>query len=164
MDEKGLNELSVMYDASSEAYDKLYEGIQLRKYILLYNMLKGRNILDVGIGTGYLYKNFNGYVIGIDISIRSLAIAYKRGKYIDCILGDGRDPPVRPIFDTVFCISTIHHLGDITNHIDKLLRLGRRGAITILKKLIEYREVEKLAHKNGLKIIDLWDEYGLVKL
>ena len=159
-----IDKLAWQYDLSATAYDKLYEDIQSRKYLTVYEILGGDEILDIGVGTGYLYRVIDKYAVGVDISFESLRIAAGKSRYLDCILADGRDPPLKPKFDTLLCISTIHHFGELDRSIGKLIRYGKRAGISIMKKILDYRNISEISEEYGLKIIDLWDDYGLIKM
>jgi len=160
--EKG-KPLSELYDASVEAYDKLYMDIQTKKYLLIINMYKPKSILDIGIGTGYVCRTSSSYIIGVDISFKSLVKARDRCEYADLILTSAENLPIKGPFDLILMISTIHHIKDPFRIVKEITKLGNHIAISVMKRL-EYQTtfLDNLV-KMGFKKMDLWDDVLYVK-
>ena len=154
-DEKPLSEL---YDASVDAYDKLYMEIQTKKYLLIKNLYKPKSVLDVGIGTGYICITGILYIIGIDISFKSLQKARERCEYADLILASADNIPIKGGFDLVLMISTIHHLKDPCKIVKEISQLGRHIAISIMKKYDAIESLDECLTNMGFKKMDLWDD------
>ncbi len=154
-DEKPLSEL---YDASVDAYDKLYMEIQTKKYLLIKSLYKPETLLDIGIGTGYVCMTGIPYIVGIDISFKSLQKAGERCEYADLILASADNIPIKGRFDLVLMISTIHHLKDPCKIAKEISLLGRHIAISIMKKYSAIESLDECLSKMGFKKMDLWDD------
>jgi len=90
---------------------------QLHRFILVYNSIKKENngkarVLDIGCGLGgglqYLAER-ELFVVGADISSKSLEQAKKRAKNV--LKCDATNLPFQKnSFDYIVCTSTLHHL------------------------------------------------------
>ncbi|HIQ12884.1 MAG TPA: class I SAM-dependent methyltransferase, partial [Thermoprotei archaeon] len=158
MDIDRYEDISKLYDESVDAYDRLYRDIQRRKYLLICNMYNPQNILDLGIGTGYICEVTNSYIIGIDISYKSLLKARIRCGYADLILTSIEDPPIRGGFDLVLMISTIHHLKNPFLTVENISRLGSNIAISVMKRFESSTKIREYLLKHGYRELDLWDD------
>lgn len=163
MDEEGYERISRLYDESVDAYDQLYRDIQMRKCLLIHNMYNPNNILDLGIGTGYICEVSNSYIVGIDISYKSLLKARMRCRYADLILTSVEAPPLRGGFDLVLMISTIHHLKNPYLTVERISRLGSNIAISVMKRFEYSTTIRDFLLKQGFKELDLWDDKLYIK-
>ncbi len=86
------------YEKQAEFIDKILKGLKKKK---------GKNILEIGCGTGHL-ANFlikKGYnVVGIDLYKEMLDIAKKRFKNIEFLQGDMRNLKLRRRFDAIIVL------------------------------------------------------------
>jgi len=108
--------------------------------------LKGRNVLDVGCGTGYHCWRMLGrgarYVMGIDPSMRFLvqhtAIQkYAQDQRFDFLpIGIEDMPNDLPFFDSVFSMGVLYHRRNPINHLYELKQLMQDGGELILETLI----------------------------
>ncbi len=155
--------LSELYDASVEAYDKLYMEIQTKKYMLIKSLFKPKSILDIGIGTGYVCRTGDQYIVGIDISFKSLEKARDRCEYADLVLASAEEIPIKGIFDLVLIISSVHHFKDPCRVADSVSRLGRNIAISVMKRYNGLDSIEKCLMNLGFRKMDLWDDILYVR-
>ncbi len=143
------------YDASVEAYEKLYSGINTRKYMVLLDRLGDGDLLEIGIGTGYHCGLIEGYGVGVDISLESLRRASRRCGNLDLIYGDVRHGFLRPGFRRGLAVSTCHHIG-LDKCIEILGRLTERWAAGLLTKLVSDNLLQMLSRE--YEVVKLWDE------
>lgn len=92
-----------MSETQKEKLEKILEEVGM-------NELKGKNILDVGSGPGFLVRILrkslkSGSVVSSDIDIVNL----KNSGGLK-VLASGNFLPFGKVFDAVFCIDTIHLL------------------------------------------------------
>ncbi|MFX1433981.1 MAG: class I SAM-dependent methyltransferase [Promethearchaeota archaeon] len=162
------------YNSTANFYDKRYSKIQEEKYrIILSNFLLEKNkiILDAGCGSGllleFIVKNkinkikFFNY-IGIEISLnmlkrfadkcRNLSINLN----INLILSDIEHLPFRENrIDSIFSITSLQNLPNISKGIIEILRVGKHMAnleISILKKNLD---LDLLISLLNSKLIDI---------
>ncbi|MFX0019632.1 MAG: class I SAM-dependent methyltransferase [Candidatus Hermodarchaeota archaeon] len=162
------------YNSTANFYDKRYRKIQEEKYrIILSNFLLEKNkiILDAGCGSGllleFIVKNkinkikFFNY-IGIEISLnmlkrfadkcRNLSINLN----INLILSDIEHLPFRENrIDSIFSITSLQNLPNISKGIIEILRVGKHMAnleISILKKNLD---LDLLISLLNSKLIDI---------
>jgi len=154
-------ELGEKYDASIDAYDGIYSELSRRKYMILLDLLGDGEVLDVGVGAGYicLYAG-ERYGIGIDLSLESLRRASDRCGSLDLVLCDVRTPILRRRLDVGVSVSTCHHIMD--RCIDILDRYSYRWAAGYIGKFISNRLLEE-AEANGWEVMELWDEIFILR-
>lgn len=129
------------YDATAPAYDMRYREEQELKigFILSRVRPRGGVVLDAGCGTGMLLRKImqSSFAIGIDMSIKMLEEAKRKG-CSDLILADLEALPlVEGCCKTVYSISVLQLLGDPTEAIGELMRVlepGGEFAISLLGK------------------------------
>jgi len=162
--------IAFLYDCSLNAYDKLYSEEQKAKYHFILNWIKKyfNNILDIGIGTGIYFDNLTNdyYIIGVDISFKSLKKAYLRGihKSIDLILSDGEYPPIREqSIDYLISITVLHHFKDVYSFIKRIYELVRKGfALSLLDRVYNKEFISKLSREFGFKYTKVENDYILL--
>jgi len=161
--------IASLYDYSLDAYDKLYLVEQKTKYKYVLNWI-GRDfndILDIGVGSGIYFDDLfsNYYIIGIDISVRSLKKAFSRGinRIVDLILSDGEHPPIRDhSIDYVISITVLHHFNDIENFIRQVFKIVREGiALSLLDKVYKKRFIASICKKYGFEYKKVKNDYIL---
>ena len=96
---------------------------------------KGR-VLDVGCGDGTLGAALDGdEVVGFDISPQCARLSARKG--LRTVVADavGRVPFAAAVFDTIYCMDILHHLGQawepIFRELDRVLRPG--GTLVIVE-------------------------------
>ncbi|MDH5806284.1 MAG: class I SAM-dependent methyltransferase [Candidatus Methanomethylicaceae archaeon] len=130
-----------MYNATAHLYNMRYEDEQKLKISFILNKIRPKEdeiILDIGCGTGILFKMTNcKNIIGIDISINMLKEA-KKGKKADLILADGEFLPIRSESVDIVISTTVLNLvknkENFLNEAMRCLKKGGRFCISILKK------------------------------
>ncbi len=104
----------------------LAEKLEFSFFENLLGNFKGKNILDLGCGTGKLglklAKNAKS-VVGIDISKHSIEIANKTAreykiKNFKGVVGDFKKKGYKECFDFVLAVNLIHH----TDNLDEILK------------------------------------------
>ncbi len=130
------------YDSISLSYDELHGEEQRRKFSLVKNFLQGK-ILDVGCGTGIVWRTDSGLrawdVTGIDLSKELLG----KARHIKTILGSGENLPFPDgSFDTVACFTAIHNFVDYKKGLKELRRVSKNIVIiTVLKKSAKRKNI-----------------------
>ena len=164
-------DIGALYDASVDAYDTLYMDEQLGKYAFIFDHiggLKGRTILDIGVGTGlyFMILSDNLYLIGLDTSFKSLEKAFKRALryYVDLVYCDGEDPPIRlESIDVIVSVTTVHHFRDVESFLERMLSSeASRIYITFLDKVFNEDYMKKVASRYGCSYRHIVNDYILM--
>ena len=162
-------EIISKYDQTADIYDRRYNSIQNLKYNLIFEKLKNietDSILDVGCGTGLLFKllkNNTNLFMGIDISRNMLKIALKkhRNKNLHLICADANFLPFRKnTFSSIFSVTVLQNLPNPENSIKEVFRVCERGGISIftfLKKGLDLKQFVNMFQKTNLKNILTWN-------
>ena len=160
-----------LYDASIDAYDILYWDEQLEKYSEVFKYIGDDivNVLDVGVGTGIYFDSFlkeEYYLVGIDLSFKSLKRAFKRGvnHYIDLILCDGESPPLRlDELDYLISITVMHHFRNPRLFIKRVLSSIKKGVIiSFLNKVFKREDIENMLRDSICQIKNILNDYILI--
>lgn len=168
---KHKDDIGELYNASVDAYDILYWDEQLEKYSEVFKHISNEssNILDIGIGTGIYFDKFlteEYYIIGIDLSIRSLERAFKRGynHYIDLILCDGENPPLRlDAIDYLISITVMHHFKNPDLFLYRVLSsIGKGIIVSFLNKVFAREDIEKMINHSYCHIRSILNDYFLI--
>lgn len=99
------------------------------------NQLKGKFILDVGVGVGRHAEHFceaGAYVIGVDLSNSVEQAEYNLKKYKNVVLmqGDLFNLPFRiNCFDLVYSVGVLHHTPDWRQGLEKIAPFVRKGGL-----------------------------------
>ncbi|MEM2273411.1 MAG: methyltransferase domain-containing protein [Candidatus Bathyarchaeia archaeon] len=161
------------YNRLAPIYNMLYAHEQNRKIKRVLDALNFRPleaILDVGCGTGLLFKhiaNLTGLLIGIDIAREPLKIAKELIKNsesdeIFLVLADADFLPFRSnIFDKIFAITLLQNMPDPTLTLNEIIRVAKENAtiiVTGLKKAFSREFFSELLRKSDLRFTLLDDE------
>lgn len=160
--------MDTYYDTIAESYDELHGEEQKRKFNRVKQFIKGK-VLDVGCGTGIVWKKYSTRdsglgirdaglgtwdVTGIDPSKKLLGHA----KHIKTILGSGEKLPFQDkSFDTVTCFTAIHNFSDYKKGLEEMKRVSKKIVIiTVLKKSEKRKEIDGRIQKmfKQAKLID----------
>ena len=97
------------------------------RYLFAYKLLKNKNILDIGCGTGYA-------TIGTGIDIDPEAICYAKKHYkANFLVGDATNLPFENgTFDAVTSFETIEHIKDYKKYLTEIKRVLKPGGKLIL--------------------------------
>jgi len=116
---------TVLYKSLAKYYDLIYrskdykkESDRIRELIKRYKKSRGKELLDVGCGTGrhlkYLKKYFS--CTGLDKNKEMISIAKKNVKGVKFKIGDMMNFSLKKKFDVILCLfSTIGYVKSYTN-------------------------------------------------
>ncbi len=97
------------------------------RFLMIKNHLKGKRILDIGLGMGSLAMNMknDGYkVVGVDVDNTSL---YQE---IAPVIYDGKVMPFKNSdFDTATIICVLHHCSDQVQVLREAMRVAKRTVV-----------------------------------
>ncbi|MDD5752475.1 MAG: class I SAM-dependent methyltransferase [Candidatus Pacebacteria bacterium] len=114
---KNYNSFAKVYDeVVGKDYQMVYK--KLIKKSLLKNTIKGKNILELGCGTGTILKSLssNNKTFGIDISAEMIALAKEKDTKSEYLIMSMVDFKLPEFFDIIFCpFDSINHLLNIKN-------------------------------------------------
>ena len=123
------------YNKFAEEYERLTEKMEQKtrehSYSLITISLKGKKLLDVGCGSGLdavHYTKEGAKVFGLDISEKEIAMARKKiiGNFA---VGDmNKLPYAENYFDIVTSIYAIQSSSDVTEAINEMIRVAKKGA------------------------------------
>lgn len=128
------------YDEFADWYEKdRHDGyhafIDELQVDLLRDYVVGKDVLEIGCGTGLLLKEVDALASsarGIDISTGMLETARARG--LDVMEGDATDLPYDDAsFDVVYSFKVLAHVRDIDRALREAARVTRRGGILVLE-------------------------------
>lgn len=138
------------YNRLAPIYNTLYaheQNQKIRRALYALNFSPPETILDVGCGTGLLFKHISdlaGMLVGVDIAREPLKIAKKliRDSGIDkafLVLADADFLPFKSsVFDKVFAITLLQNMPDPILTLNEISRVAKEDAaiiITGLKKV-----------------------------
>ncbi|MFZ7138799.1 MAG: class I SAM-dependent methyltransferase [archaeon] len=162
------------YDLQAEIYDLQYIGEQDKK---IETMLESINfcskdlVLDLGCGTGFLFKHIvkkSKLIVGVDLSKKALIQAKKRAKNsfnVELICADADNTPfVDNLFDKVFAVTVLQNMPDATKTIQEMKRIGKSEAmfaVTGLKKKFSAESFFELLKNAELKVVKFNDDEQL---
>jgi len=168
-------EIISKYNSTATFYDKRYRKIQEEKYRIIFSdflLEKNKIILDAGCGSGLLFEfivkkfkinqiKFLNY-IGIEISLNMLKRFADKCRNlinnlnVNLILSDIEHLPFRDNrIDSIFSITSLQNLPNISKGIIEILRVGEHMAnleFSILKKNLD---LDLLISFLNSKLIDL---------
>lgn len=152
-----------------EGYHRLIDDLQVE---LISRACVGRDVLEVGCGTGILLRRIAPLArsaIGLDISRQMLAVARERG--LQCVQGDATALPFADeSFDAVYSFKVLAHVEDIeraTSEIARVLRPGGRAFLEfynrhslryLAKRLAGPGRVAEDTHEG--EVFTRWDRPG----
>lgn len=121
--------------------ENFYWWFKGRRKIVLSSLrgLKPQRILEVGCGTGANLPLFDGEIVGLDISLKALALAKRRKG--DALLVQGRAeslPFKEGTFDLVLALDLLEHLPDDLKGLREMHRVLKKGG-TLLVSVPSYK-------------------------
>ena len=121
----------MLYGRFARYYDLIYSGKDYEKETRIIMDLvkragvKGRDLLDVGCGTGrhaVLLSEKGFKVTGIDLSPEMLKVAKRRSKKVRFLQGDMRTFDLGKEFDVIICMFSVIHYNRHLRDLEKTLR------------------------------------------
>ncbi|MBI4009306.1 class I SAM-dependent methyltransferase [Candidatus Roizmanbacteria bacterium] len=108
----------------------------------IVSSIKGRTILDVGCGRGYLLekiseKNKDLILTGVDIHIRNNLKRSRRVKYIEGEIE--KLPFYDKSFDTVICTHVLEHVVNYQKAVRELRRVAKKRLIIVVPRQRNYQ-------------------------
>lgn len=131
-------------------YDRLYKEEQINKLKLIKKQVKGK-ILDVGCGS-FISKGFFKNIIGVDPYIH-------KGD----VIGKAENLPFKDkSFDTIICITVLHHL-DLDKTIREMKRVCKgKFVLSILKRIDKFKKIKKKIYEEFNVIKEIDEEKDLI--
>ena len=128
------------YDAFATHYEDgrdagYHRWLDDRSAGLISEYGRGRDILEVGCGTGLILDRvtqFSKSTIGLDLSPGMLEVAKRRG--LDVVEGSARALPFQDnSFDVIYSFKVLAHIPDLAQVFDEMARVVRPGGHLILE-------------------------------
>ena len=115
-----------------DGYHALIDDLETE---LVLPYCKGRDILEIGCGTGLILRRtapHARFAAGVDISEGMLEVASGRG--LATVLGSATALPFEDgSFDTVYSFKVLAHVEDIGQALDEFVRVTRPGSTLVLE-------------------------------
>ena len=158
------------YDLTAKMYDVRYAEEQELKYKTALKRLKAirnSNVLDVGCGTGLLFKHVAAEaktVVGVDISGKLLLQAKESARdfrNIHLVQADADHMPFKDNhFSVVFAFTVLQNMPKPLETLKEIKRVAKLEAsivVTGLKKIFSLEAFRKLLQSAGLQLVSLED-------
>ncbi len=162
------------YDITAEMYEMRYKEEQTAKYksaLDLVSINPDSKILDIGCGTGLLFQHIATKahaVVGVDISIKLLRQAKKRGQKlcnVHLIQADADHLPfINNQFNIVFSFTVLQNLPKPLETLGEIKRNAQQTAsivVTGLKKAFSLIAFQGLLQDAGLQVFSIQAEDNL---
>lgn len=164
------------YDRIAPIYNALYGNEQNQKMVKTLRSLDFSPfdfVLDVGCGTGLLFKhiaNIADMIVGVDIAREPLKIARNivRGSGFDGVFLVRADADFLPfrdgVFNKVFAITLLQNMPNPTLTLNEITRVAKDEAVIVitgLKKAFSRGRFSETLRKAGLNHILLGDEESI---
>lgn len=131
-------------DLVTPATPLYYQEAQARKLVDYCGKVKGKRVLDIGVGQGFAAKKLDcSYKVGIDIIRRYLIKAN-----CEKVLGDAECLPFKDeSFDTIMCadvIEHVHHPNELISEIRRVLKPKGKLVLRVpyKEKLDQYKDTK----------------------
>jgi len=106
------------------------------EYIKIYTSIKGKKILDVGCGYGWLYEIINkegGFYYGLDKNFESVNTARNLWEKGNFDIGTSENIPYKDnFFDILITIDTIEHMENIKKSFEEFYRVLKKDGFLFL--------------------------------
>jgi len=143
------------YDLAASVYDvkeKYLNSFEKKSLDNILGDLNGKNVLDVGAGTGRLsvkMSRLGAKVTALDLSEEMLKILKNKDRKIEIVQGDAESLPFEDgAFDIVTAVFLIVHLKDPKVFFDEAYRVLKDGGRLIFSN-INQKEAPLVKTKNG---------------
>ena len=168
----GDREFFEVYNAQREAIESIPYSYALHEY----KDFKGKKVLDVGCGNGYVLSKYaaeGADVFGIDITQAGIDLCNKRFGY-SSLTGDFRVADAQSIpfpddtFDCVCSMGVLHHVPDTQKAVDEIYRVLKPGGRLIVmfyhrhsaKYQFKYRVWSWVTGKSMQQLVNEFDGVG----
>ncbi|MEX2014110.1 MAG: methyltransferase domain-containing protein [Parcubacteria group bacterium] len=119
------------YSAKGKSSGRPYEAYPI--FLDYLEVKKGKRLLDVGCGTGYLLKEADRRGLetyGVDISDEGVRIAKKVSPNSKILTGSGEGLGFPDnFFDYVTCLGALEHFLDLEKGFGEIVRVAKKGAL-----------------------------------
>lgn len=146
---------SVGYDLAAKDYDKkekYLDSFEQNKILPLLGELNGKEVLEVGAGTGRLTTrlvSLQAKLTALDTSAQMLKILKSKNSKITTVVGDAENLPFADNeFDLIIATFLIVHLKDPKIFFDEAYRVLKDGGQLIVTN-INQKEAPEVKTKNG---------------
>ena len=159
------------YDLTAQLYDVRYAEEQELKYrtaLERLNVARSSKVLDVGCGTGLLFRHVATQaqtVVGVDTSGKLLLQAKERARKfrnVHLVQADADHIPFKDnYFSVVFAFTVLQNLPDPLETLKEIKRIAERDApivVTGLKKAFSSDALRELLQSAGLRVVSLKDD------
>lgn len=170
--ELGSPEFFKLYDSQREAIEPIPYSYRLHEY----TDFKGKKVLDVGSGNGYVlskYASEGADVHGIDITEAGIDLCRKRFKYLNLKgnfqVADAQEIPFPDdTFDCVCSMGVLHHVPDTQKALHEIFRVLKPGGRLIVmfyhrhsaKYQLKYRVWSWVTGKSMQQLVNEFDGVG----
>jgi len=161
------------YDVTAEMYDMRYENEQKAKIKTALENIKTErlgSVLDVGCGTGILFKYVDEHahtIVAIDVSRRTLKQAKERQQIVETVTvhlvqADADNMPLQNrVFDSIFAVTVLQNVPDPNRTLKEMQRAAKDNAIFVvtgLKKVFTQKRFQQILNEAHLKVQTMQDE------
>ena len=152
------------YNTTADSYDEQYEDEQRGKYRkALENVdVRGKNLLDVGCGSGLFFQEVAAQtqlVVGVDVSLKLLLKANSQAKKFPDVFVVQADadhlPFVDELFGAVFVFTVLQNMPKLAKMVSELNRVtesGGRVVVTGLKKAFTLEKFMDIVEDSGMQV------------
>lgn len=160
-------------------------------FLKYLNVKPGKNLLDIGCGTGYLLraanaKKMNTY--GVDISDKAIEITKKESPNSVVFAGEGESLSFESEkFNYITCLGALEHFLDMNKALQEMKRVAKRDARFLImvpnvnnhfwkksgkfgtaqqdinERLFSLQEWKNIFLKNGFKILHIYQDRWFMK-
>jgi malonyl-CoA O-methyltransferase len=158
-----------LYDLTARLYDVRYAEEQEAKYrVVLGNLNTAGAVLDVGCGTGLLFRHVAAeaeIVVGVDVSRKLLFEARKRARefrVVHLVQADADHLPFsNACFSCVFAFTLLQNMPNPAETLAEIRRTANHDAsivVTSLKKTFSSEAFRELLEQAGLRVFSIRDD------
>lgn len=129
--------------------------------------IKGKNILDIGSGTGWLLEEsrINGAanVVGIEPSKSNVQIARKLYPNVQTLLSSLEDYDTKATYDYIFALMSFLHIADVLKAMKKVSNLlSNKGSFRMIVPDFDYSKTPRFGY--DLEVKPLSDDEYVVRI
>jgi len=147
------------YDLAATVYDKrekYLNSFERERVVEVLGDLKGKEVLDVGAGTGRLSLGLavaGAEVVALDVSEEMLKILKQKNAHIKTVVGDAESLPFADnVFDIVTAAFLIVHLKEPTCFFDEVYRVLKPNGKFLVTNINQKEPPEVITKAGAIKI------------